>query len=76
MKKLSIKTRKNSNSPKYIENVDAATTFLRDDNDKITVINSETINIEIYQNGTLLFCGNKYELYDILRNNKTNLNQN
>lgn len=66
MKKLELKTRKNSNEPKYTENLDSVTTFLRHSDDRITVKNGETVNIEIYKNGKLIFSGDKGDLFDIL----------
>lgn len=70
MKNLSIKTRVSTNEPKYKENLDVVTTFLRHSEDKITVISGETVNIEIYSNGGLLFSGDKTELFEILQKNK------
>lgn len=66
MKALDIKTRKGNNEPKYNENLNVVTTFLRHSADKITVINGETVNIEIYNNGRLIFSGDKGDLFDIL----------
>lgn len=66
MKKLEIKTRKNSNTPQYNQNVDSCTVFLRHSEDRITVINGETVNIEIYKNGKLIFSGDKGDLFDVL----------
>lgn len=63
MTKLHIKTRKGNGEPKYLNNIDSVTTFLRHSEDKITVINGETVNIEIYDNGKLVFSGSKNELY-------------
>ena len=66
MKKLEIKTRKGNREPKYTQNVDSATVFLRHSEDRITVINGETVNIEIYKNGKLIVLGDKGDLFDIL----------
>jgi hypothetical protein len=66
MEKLQIKTRKGKREPKYLTNIDSVTTFLRHSEDKIIVINGETVNIEIYENGSLIFFGDKGDLFDLL----------
>jgi len=66
MKKLEIKTRKGNRESKYTQNIDITTVFLRHSEDRITVINGETVNIEIYNNGKLIFSGDKGDLFDIL----------
>jgi hypothetical protein len=65
MEKLSIKTNKKGGAAnsRYTENLQSVTTFLRHSEDRITVINGETVNIEIYHNGKCLFAGDKYELF-------------
>ena len=67
MKKLEIKTRKQNRLPKYIKNVDSTTVFLKHSDDRITVINGEAVNIEIYKNGKCIFSGDKYELFEKLK---------
>lgn len=71
MQNLSTKTvNKISGKHIYKENLVIATTFLKHDEDRITVIQGgENTNIEIYQNGNCLFVGDKYELFDILKSN-------
>ncbi|MEI6752333.1 MAG: hypothetical protein WCK78_04120 [Paludibacter sp.] len=68
MKALEIKTRKGSREPKYIQNVDSATVFLRHSEDRITVISGETVNVEVYHNGNCVFVGDKSEFYEKLKN--------
>lgn len=73
MKNLEIKTLKPNTLPskaKYITNLNTATLFLRHSEDRITAISGEEVNIEIYDNGSLVFLGSKSELYDILRSSK------
>ena len=67
MKKLEIKTRKGNREPKYTQNIDSATVFLRHQEDRIEVKNGEVVNIDIYENGTLIFSGNKEEFYNQLK---------
>ena len=67
MKKLEIKTRKGNREPKYTQNIDSATVFLRHQEDRIEVKNGEVINIDIYENGTLIFSGDKEEFYNQLK---------
>jgi hypothetical protein len=67
MKKLQIKTRKGENDPKFSENIDFATVFFRSADDRIEVKNSEIINIDVYENGTLIFSGDKYDFYEQLK---------
>jgi len=69
MKNLEVRTTKaKSNNPKYTQNLNDVILFLRHTEDKIHIINGETVNIEIYDNGEPLFIGNKYELFEILKN--------
>ena len=67
MKKLEIKTRKGNREPKYTQNIDSATVFLRHQEDRIEVKNGEVINIDIYENGTLIFSGDKEEFFNQLK---------
>ncbi len=67
MEKLEIKTRKRSRDPKYTQNLDSVTTFLRHDNDKIIVEDAEVVIIQIIHNGKMLFNGNKFELFEKLK---------
>lgn len=67
MKHLEIKTRNASRfQPRYTQNLKSVTTFLRHSEDRITVISGETVNIEIYSNGKLIFIGDKQELFEKL----------
>ncbi|MEB5251590.1 hypothetical protein RXV22_28475, partial [Pseudomonas aeruginosa] len=65
MKNLETKTvNEKSNVSTYKQNLKSVTTFLRHGEDRITVINGKSVNLEIYHNGKLLFIGDKYELFD------------
>jgi hypothetical protein len=67
---LEIRTQhKNSRHFDYKGNLREVITFLGHSEDKIRVSESaESTNIEIYQNGEPLFLGDKYELFEILKN--------
>ena len=67
MKKIEVKTRKGNNEPKYSENNDLAVIFLRHSGDRIEVKNGKMVNIDIYDNGTLIFSGDKYEFFELLK---------
>lgn len=67
MKKLEIKTRKQSREPRYTQNLDSVTTFLRHDEDKIIVEDAEIVIIQIIHNGKVLFNGDKYQLFEKLK---------
>ena len=73
MENLQVKTGSAKyGQPQFKSNLRTVTTFLRHEEDIITVISGkESVNIEIYKNGTLLFAGDKYELFDILEQHKT-----
>ena len=62
MKKLEVKT-----SKKYSSGSDEAVVFLRHSEDRIEVKNGEMVNIDIYDNGTLIFSGDKYEFFEQLK---------
>lgn len=67
MKKLEIKIRRNGLNPRYTQSLDNVVTFLRHSEDRIEVKNSETVNVDIYENGALIFSGDKYELFQKLK---------
>ena len=67
MKKLEIKTRKQNREPRYTQNLDSVTTFLRHDEDKIIVEDAEVVIVQIIHNGKVLFNGDKYELFEKLK---------
>lgn len=67
MKKLEIKTRKQNREPRYAQNLDSVTTFLRHDEDKIIVEDAEVVIVQIIHNGKVLFNGDKYELFEKLK---------
>lgn len=69
MKKLEVRTRKTGFTPSYKTDLNDVIVFLRHSNDKITVINGETIQIEVYDNDELIFIGDKHELFEILKSN-------
>lgn len=69
MNGLEIRTIETKNNEiKYKQNLSNVITFLRHEEDKIIVINGETVNIDIYDNGKLLFSGDKRELFKLLKN--------
>ena len=78
MAQLNIKTQGiRGGNPQYKENIAAAALILGHSEDKIVVDvfdgqgatyqRRETESIEIIQNGKVLFSGNKYELFEILK---------
>lgn len=67
MEALEIKTRKKNQDWKYSQNVEASTVFLRHSEDRITTINQEVVQIEVYENGNLIFIGDKYDFYNQLK---------
>ena len=67
MKKLEVRTRINPNRPQYKQNLDTALVFLRHPEDKIEVVNGETVNITIYDNGKKIFSGCKEEFFNQLK---------
>lgn len=67
MRKLELKTRKQSRDPKYTQNLDSITAFLRHDEDKIIIEDAEIVIIQIVHNGTMIFNGNKLELFEKLK---------
>ena len=67
MKNLEVKTRIAGNQPQFKQNLNSAVTFLRHSEDRIEVKNGETVNIDIYENGALIFSGSKCELYEKLK---------
>jgi hypothetical protein len=69
MGKLEIKSRNGNYNPTY-KKADNTTVFMRHENDRIEFRNGEQVNIDIYDNGTLIFSGDKYELYEKLKENK------
>ena len=80
MKNLSAKIQnKKGNEPKQIENLGFITTFLRHDEDIIIVDDfqglgenyrqRELTEIRVYQNGKLIFEGDKYDFFEQLKKN-------
>lgn len=73
MEAIEVKTSKLGNNPnrqpnpKYQQNIQDATTFLRHSEDRIEVKNGESVNIDIYENGSLIFSGDKWELFKKLK---------
>ena len=66
MKKLSIITQTNNLVNYSDEKFDSVLIFMRHSEDKILVKSGETVNIEIYNNGKLVFSGDKKEFFDKL----------
>jgi len=67
MKAIEVKMSKLGGNPQYKQDLQDATTFLRHSEDRIEVKNGETVNIDIYQNGALVFSGDKWELFEKLK---------
>ena len=67
MEKLGVKTRKTGNQPQYKENLNSAVTFLRHSEDRIECKNGDFVYIDIYENGNLIFSGDKGDLFDLLK---------
>ena len=67
MNELEVKTRKRFFEPKYSTGNDEAIVFLRHSEDRIEVKNGEMVNIDIYDNGTLIFSGDKYGFFEQLK---------
>ena len=76
MKNLQIRTtNKVSNKAKYSENLNNVIVFLSHGEDKISFLNpldSEQTEIQVYDNGKMIFSGDKYELFQILQKAKEN----
>ena len=73
MTNLEIKTtnRNKGASPIYKQNLDSVCVFLKHSEDKILIDQkSEGVEIQIIQNGSVLFIGDKYELFELLSINK------
>lgn len=69
MAKLSIKTRFENNNWQYKENLNCVVNFLRHSEDRIEIKNGEEVNIDIYDNGVLIFSGSKGDLFRLLNKN-------
>ena len=68
MKTIETRTRNKDNSTTtYKTNLSNAIVFLRHDEDKIIVRNAEQVEIEIYDNGKLIFSGSKIDFFDKLK---------
>ena len=67
MKNLSTKTRISGRNPQYKENLNSIVSFLRHQEDRIEVKNGEVVNIDIYENGNLIFSGDKEQFYNQLK---------
>ena len=78
MKNLAVKTQnKKGNTPQYKENLGFIATFLRHDEDIIIVDDfqgvgenykqRELTEIRVYQNGKLIFEGDKYDFFNQLK---------
>ncbi len=68
MKNLEVRTTNTkSRKDKYTKNINNTIIFLRHPEDKIIVKNKEVVEIEIYDNGKLIFSGDKYEFYSKLK---------
>ena len=67
MKNLATKTRISGRNPQYKENLNSIVSFLRHQEDRIEVKNGEVVNIDIYENGNLIFSGDKEQFYNQLK---------
>ena len=78
MKYLEVQTQnKKGNSPQYKKNLGYVSTFIRHPQDYIVVDDfdgsgetykqKELTEIRVYQNGTLIFEGDKYEFFEQLK---------
>ena len=78
MKNLSVKTQnKKGNAPQYKENLSFVTTFIRHSEDYIVVDDFEGVGenykqrelteIRVYENGKLIFEGDKYDFFEQLK---------
>jgi hypothetical protein len=68
MKALEIRTIEiGTNIPTYKNNLSNVIVFLRHDEDKIIVKNNEQVEVEVYDNGNLIFIGTKEEFYHKLK---------
>lgn len=67
MRGLQVKTRKEGGSPQYKENQNNVVTFLKHSEDRIEAKNGEVVNIDVYENGSLIFSDDKYEFFEKLK---------
>ena len=67
MKNLATKTRISWRNPQYKENLNSVVSFLRHQEDRIEVKNGEVVIIDIYENGNLIFSGDKEQFYNQLK---------
>ena len=67
MKNLEVRTRVSFNIPQYKKNLKSVILFLRHDEDKIVVRSYEQVELEVYDNGKLIFSGDKHEFYKKLK---------
>ena len=69
MNKIEIRTKKANNKPNYSTNLDNVIVFLRHEEDKIVIKNNKQIEVEIYDNGELVFCGSREYFFNKLKGN-------
>jgi hypothetical protein len=69
MNKIEIRTKKANNKPNYSTNLDNVIVFLRHEEDKIVIKNNKQIEVEIYDNGELVFCGSREDFFNKLKGN-------
>mgnify|MGYP003442834468 FL=1 len=68
MNAIEVRTQKvGSNLHVYKSNLSNVIAFLRHDEDKIIVKNNEQVEVEVYDNGNLIFIGTKEEFYNKLK---------
>lgn len=69
MNKIEIRTKKANNKPNYSTNLDNVIVFLRHEEDKIVIKNNKQIEVEIYDNGELVFYGSREDFFNKLKRN-------
>ena len=68
MNALQVRTTEiGTNIPTYKNDLSNVIVFLRHDEDKIIVKNNEQVEVEVYDNGNLIFIGTKEEFYNKLK---------
>lgn len=68
MKNLEVKTTNTISKKSFYKcNLSNVKVFLRHEEDSVVVRNDEQVEIEIYDNGKLIFSGAKYEFFEQLK---------
>lgn len=64
---LSVKTRFQGNTPQYKANLNNVVTFLNSSDERIEAKNGESVIIDIYENGKLIFSDTKEKFFQQLK---------